>query len=351
MYQARPGTKRDTYKLLMDSYKSHNKIKDNKSSQLKIFKGIIAVLVLVIIVGFFYLFNHHSNFRILNNNPYPLIDLSRNFIDQKHYITNIQPLREKLREMSLEYDKDSVSIYLEFLNTGANISINQESYIWPASLTKVPVAIVAMKKVQDGKWKLNSELVLMAEDMDAGSGAETSMLANEKVGTRFTIEELLKALLEDSDNTAYKILHRNISNNELLDFIESVGLEQLATKDGRVSAKEYSRIFRSLYTASYLNREHSQKILTYLNNAKFTYFLRRGVPENITFPHKYGEHAIVNAYSDSGIVYIENRPYIISVMVKGDMKADSDKEERKAADFMYRVSSETYNYFINYNNE
>jgi hypothetical protein len=321
-------------------------------STIKIFIFIVILLTLNILGAYWFYFKSNTNIKVEEFiRPYPLIDVARSFVDQKHYITTIQPLREKLREMSLEYGKDDVSIYVEFLNTGANISINQDTYIWPASLTKVPIAIVALKKIQDGEWNLDSELVLMPEDIDAGSGDEMSMLAGEIVGTRFTVDYLLEALLADSDNTAYRVLYRNISSNELLHFIESIGLDQLATEDGKVSAKEYSRIFRSLYTASYLNREYSQRMLEYLNSSTFNFFLRKSVPENIIFPHKYGEHTIVNAYSDSGIVYVPDRPYIISVMVKGDIEVDSDKEERKAADFMQRVSLEAYNYFSNYSND
>lgn len=315
-------------------------------SKIKYLNKITCALLVAVA---FFVGSFVSKEKVKNN--FPLIDMSRNFIPQSDFITNLQPLREKLKEISLEYSKDDVSIYIEFFNTGANISINPDTYIWPASLTKVPVGIVALKKVQDGEWDLDSELVLMSEDVDAGSGDSYSMIANEIIGTRFTIEELLRSLLEDSDNTAYHMLYRNISTNELLDFLGAIGLEDLIDNKNQMSAKEYSRIFRSLYTASYLDRKHSQLFLEILNESKFTAFLRNSIPEEVPFPHKYGEHAIVNTYSDSGIVYLPNRPYIITVMVRGDIKGDSDKEQRKAADFMNRVSSETYNYLANYSNE
>src|SRR4030043_909737 len=76
---------------------------------------------------------NNQNFR----NPYPLIDISRSFIPQEHFIVNLQPLREDLRKVSEEAGYNAISIYIEFLNTGANIAINQDLKIWPASLFKV----------------------------------------------------------------------------------------------------------------------------------------------------------------------------------------------------------------------
>jgi D-alanyl-D-alanine carboxypeptidase len=48
--------------------------------------------------------------------------------------------------------KKSISIYYEQLNSGANISVNKDLRLWPASLTKLPVALVVMKKIESGGW-------------------------------------------------------------------------------------------------------------------------------------------------------------------------------------------------------
>lgn len=312
------------------------------NNRVKLYKISIVFLIVVFFGIIFFIRGHTPT---ITNNPYPLIDFARNFISQKDYIPNIQPIREKIKKMAQEFGNDNVSIYIEFLNTGANISINQDLYIWPASLSKLPFAIVVMKKVEDDIWSLDNELVLTSEDADGNSGDISNLLSDNKVGTRFTIEELLKATLVDSDNTAHNILLRNISKTELRDIIDAVGLERLFAPDGKVSAKEYSRLFRMLYTASYLDREHSQKILEYLNESTFGLFLKAGVPKEIIFPHKYGENIAYSVYADSGIVYLPNRPYLISVMVQGNPKEDPEKEEKRVATFITSVSKEVYDYF------
>lgn len=242
-------------------------------------------------------------------------------------------------------------MYIEYLNTGANISINQETYIFPASLLKLPIAMSVMKKIEIGEWSLDNELVLLDVDRDDKSGNKNDLLAKNKVGTRFTIRDLLIYSLRDSDNTAFRILYRNLSDTEIERFIEATGLEQITNKEGKISAKEYSRMLRSLYTASFLNRENSQLILSWLDESDFNEFLSKPIDPYIAFPHKYGENLNQIVFADSGIVYIPNRPYIISVMLEGDTsKSYSEEEKIKAEEFMHQVSKVTYNYFLGYNN-
>jgi len=312
-------------------------------------KILIALLVVTNFVAIGFLVWNIGNSKIdrfINN--YPLIDFSRNFISQEHYVVNIQPLREKLNQMVDNFGRDRVSLYLEYLNTGANISINPELYVWPASLIKLPFVVAAMKKVEDGDWKLTNELVLMEGDRDDKSGSVDDPIWQYPVGTRFTIEKLISESLKNSDNTAHHILYRNIDVDELEDVIDSLGLEKLFTDEGKTSAKEYSRLFRSLYNATYLSRSSSQKILGWLGESTFKDFLAKPIPDDIVFAHKYGENIELQVFSDSGIVYLPNRPYMITVIVAGSPNVSWEENKRVSSEFMQEVSLEVYKYFSTY---
>lgn len=325
------------------------KAKDKKYSFIK--KNIKTIFIIFLIISniisvsyCLYRINPKTLRQI--ENPYPMIDFSRSFIDQENFLTTINPLREKIRDMVKKFGEDRVSIYIEYINTGANISINPDLYIWPASLTKMPLALAVMKKIEKGEWKLTNELVLMQGDANMMSGDKDNPLSEYPIGTRFTIEKLIEELVVNSDNTAYYILLRNLHQDDLSEVIRSLGMESLFTKEGKISAKEYSRILRALYSASFLNRENSQKILDLMSQAKFNEFLSMGLEEGVVFSHKYGEDDLLNVYSDSGIVYLENRPYIISVMIQGDTESNYGIEKEKASIFMKELSKEVYEYFL-----
>ena len=330
-------------------------IKD-KISKIKFIKTKIKIILIIILIItnvltiIFYLYKTNPKTLRELKNPYPMIDFSRSFISQDNFLTTINPLRERVRDMVKEFGEDKVSIYIEYINTGANISINPYLYIWPASLTKMPLALAVMKKVEKGEWKMTNELVLMKGDANMMSGVKDNPLSEYPIGTRFTIEKLIEELIINSDNTAYYILLRNLHQDDLSEVIRSLGMEALFTKEGKISAKEYSRILRALYSASFLNRENSQKILSLMSEAKFNEFLSSGLEEGVIFSHKYGEDDLLNVYSDSGIVYLENRPYIISVMIQGEKEQYYKIEKEKASVFMKELSREVYEYFLKAHN-
>lgn len=87
-------------------------------------------------------------------------------MDEENIITTLQPIRLKFREIVEKNGPDDISLYFEYFNTGANISINPDLRILPASLIKVPLAMAVMKKVERGEWLLTNELVMMKDDRD-----------------------------------------------------------------------------------------------------------------------------------------------------------------------------------------
>jgi beta-lactamase class A len=275
-------------------------------------------------------------------NPYPFIDPSRSFIEQENFFTTIEPLRRQIISLLESYESEGFEIgfYFEYLNTGASISFNDDKRFFPASLSKMPTAFVVAKKIQEGDWKLSNELVLFMEDRNSDFGE----LYKEPVGTRLSIEMLLKELLINSDDTAHRMFIRNLDGEEYEQLFFALGLEDLYDTDYRITAREYTRIFRSLYTSSYLNREHSTLLLTILADTPFTTFLDAGLPESVPFAHKIGINEFDTIYLDSGIVYIPNRPYLITMMI--DVPPEKTKQD--AERMMQEISETIYLYVSNY---
>jgi beta-lactamase class A len=298
----------------------------------------VLVIILLVFVNIFSIIYFTKFYNIANfyQKKYPYIELSRNFIAQENYLTNLQPLRESLIELVAEEEKNGneISLYFEYLNTGGNISINQDSRILPASLNKLPLSMVVMKKVEKGEWKLNDELIFSADDIDERYGD----LYKSEVGSRYTIEFLLKQMLQKSDNTAVKIFVRNLDEVELDEILESTGLKDLFDENGKVAAKEYSRLFRTLYTASYLNRDNSQYLLDLLTQTNFNEFLKQGFDQQIILSHKFGLNKGERIYADSGIIYFPYRPCLITILIHPVTESQLEDEE-KAQEIMKKIAT------------
>ncbi len=269
-------------------------------------------------------------------NKYPLLDPAREFTPQDNYLVNIQPLRDYFNELQKK-EGNNITIYYEQLNSGSNISVNKDIRMFPASLSKLALALIVANKVEDGKWSWDKELSHTEADLSSESGE-----FYRTIGTGSTsVDKLLEELLVNSDNTAQNILLRNVViPDDYIALQQATGLEDLYDSRGYISSKEYTRMLRILYTASFLNRENSEKILDFMSRATFYDYLSQGIPSGVVFAHKYGENKKESIFADSGIVYNNGKPYMISVILKGK---DSSPETRKwAVSLMKEISENAF---------
>ncbi len=332
----------------MNTYTDTKKIEKAKMEKIKIIFLIVfsCIALMSIIFTLYQVFFSTDIEHELKKYSY----LSPNVIVANHYdtIINFQPLRELLQTTYEIKNPDYlVSIYFEYLPTGANITVNKDEKIWPASLIKIPVAMAAMKKVENGEWKFENQLVILDEDKDS----EFGKLFNEPTGTLKTIDNLFYESLVNSDNTAHFVLLRNLESSELEDVFSHLGfIDELdalkrapveSKTDNRMTAKNYSIFFRSLYHASYLSPDYSQKFFTYLKNTPKEN-LSLGFPEGTVFAHKTGIRTDERVWADSGIVYLDRRPFLLTVMIQ---QKNSQKIDPNPAQEIFKyIASEVYSY-------
>jgi beta-lactamase class A len=283
-----------------------------------------------------------------SKNPYPLLDPGATTVSTQDLLVRFQPLRQALLNQFTEHEDFYVGLYFEYLPTGANIVVNNDRAMWPASLIKIPVAMAVMKKVERGEWKLDNQLVILDEDKDASFGD----LYKEPSGTTLTIREFLHATLVDSDNTAHFVLLRNLDTDELEDVFIHLGLEtvledlkkkpEAESEDNRMTAKTYSVFFRSLYNATYLSIENSQLFLQFLTEGPKEYG-RSGIPADIVFAHKTGIRSEDRVWADAGVVYLDRRPYLLTIMLEQKNKDQEINDEQIELIFK-DIASQVYGY-------
>jgi beta-lactamase class A len=295
--------------------------------------AIYALAIAIPLVGFFCA--RYFSFDPRKESEFSMLDPLRKFIPAENYITNIEPLRSYLHGLEEEYP-DSISIYFESINSGANISVNKDIRLFPASLSKLVQAIIIVKKVEDGQLSFDQLIKIEPTDLSSGSG-DLYKTAN---NTSMTVEDLLRELIVNSDNTAQNVFKKYLSFSDYSTFQNTVGLQDLYNEKGFISAKEYTRILRVLYTSNFLKPENSQRILQHMSDSTFKDYLSQGIPKGVVFAHKYGENKDYNIFADSGIVYVPGKPYMISVIIKGK---DSNPETRQwAVSLMKEISERAY---------
>ena len=224
----------------------------------------------------------------------------------------------------------SISFYLRDLNKATWVGINADEKFTVASLAKVPLMFTFFLKAQQDPTLLNKKITY-ANKIPEPAHQNIPPKNTIQLGNTYTVDELLKNMIADSDNISMFLLAEDKA-------IDSTLAEQIYSDlrlpvprpnaEYYISPKDYSRYFRLLYSSTYLNKDSSEKALRLLTETDFRDGIVAGIPDNIQIAHKFGERddGVEGVQlHDCGIVYDSSNPYFICVMTKGwDFKALQD---------------------------
>jgi beta-lactamase class A len=234
-------------------------------------------------------------------------------------------LEELINERKKNFDVNEVSLYFRDLNSSISIGISVDEKYYPASLNKIPLMITAFKEEEANPGFL-TRTVTMPDVFDPNWGLEIKPRDYLKTGNKYSINEAIEKLIENSDNNAFYLLSNNLDlktyGTSFKDLRISLEKDSYSTED-YINVEDFSFFLRVLYNATYLNREYSEKALELLTKTNFSEGLVAGVPNNIQVAHKFGllsnmekETVVSRELHDCGIIYYPNRPYLLCVMTK-----------------------------------
>lgn len=274
---------------------------------------------------------------------YPLINPAVTSNLGKHYIIDFKPLELQLKGVQSEYAPQTY-VYFVYLNNASWVGANERAMFTAASTVKVPLAMSIMKSVEGGKLSLDQKYTLEQLDLDSRFGDLYKVGADQS----FTVQELLKIMLENSDNTAMNALERVLSlvgvQDPFADVYQAMGWQDTVApvkspQYNLIDLKTLSDMFISLYNASYISAEHSQIILKYLDDSHFNDQISAGVPGTLPVAHKFGVNALDGTYSDCGIVYAPSRNFLMCLGIK-------NTDQKTANAFMSEATRAAYQYVI-----
>lgn len=240
------------------------------------------------------------------------------------------------------------AVYFRDLQDGFWVGINEEEKYDPASMLKVVAAIATYKEIEKNPSFKNRYLVYSEDfarlDASFPYGEKTKLIT----GQSYPVTKLIEAMIIDSDNGAKDLLLYSIDSRILDEVYTDLGIPKPGEDSSAyaISAREYSRFFRILYNATYLSREYSEALLSFLSQATYTKGLVAGVPKNTQVAHKFGQRIVTQTDNltkntelhDCGIVYTSPHPYFLCVMTEG-------LNEETLARFIARVSQVTFEEF------
>jgi len=236
---------------------------------------------------------------------------------------NLLPIKAQVEAVINSYKNSGVvstaSVYLRQLNQGDWFAIGSNEKYNPGSLLKVPELITFMKMNEKRPGLLDKKITYTQAFVFTKHANYVSKSI--EVGKSYTIRELLYYMIAYSDNNATMLLNQQMDLGIFSQVFVDLGIPSpdLTKKDIPITAKEFSFFMRVLYNASYLNITDSEYCTELLSHSDFTMGMLSGLPKDLKIAHKFGEAGDSDSsyLSESGIIYVNNSPYLLTVMTKG----------------------------------
>ena len=245
-----------------------------------------------------------------------------------------------------------LGVAIEDLNTGQKVLLRADAVFPQASSIKIAVLAELYHQAQlsaqgtSGKAKLTDLYTMRATDLVQDSDIMGGLTPGV---TQITNRDLATMMVAVSDNSATNVLIDRLGMENVNALLDSLGLRNTrlrrkmmdvkAAAEGRENIstpQEMLTLLEKIYQGKVLNKEMTADFFKMLSTHKDS-FIPRDLPDGLQIANKPGELEAVR--NDSGIVFLQNRPYIICVMTTY-LNRERDGEEAIA-----KISAAAYRLF------
>lgn len=250
----------------------------------------------------------------------------------------LQPIANRLQA--------STGIAVEDLHSGAKFSIQGGTAFVQASSIKIAILISLLRDDEAGKLHLGDTIAIHKADFVGGSGV-LQYFTGESDALSLHDLAVLMMVLSDNSATNYVIDRETIAHvNATMDAAGFTAtrlnrrmMDAAAQREGRENFStpdEMCRLLEALYRGKLLDAAHTKMAIDILKLPKDTP-LGRGLPASQEHADKPG--VLPGVRTDSGIVPLAGRPYVLSVMIN---KASDEAAAEKSIE---EISRTTFEYF------
>ncbi len=260
-----------------------------------------------------------------------------------------QILWQKLDSTIHDVDDDLdgvMGVAIEDLVSGQKLSLHADEVFAQASSIKVALLAELYHQAQSGNLKLTDLYTVQSSDLVPDSQIMGGLTPGV---TRITLRDLATMVVAVSDNSATNVLIDRVGMDKVNALMNSLGLAHTrlrrkmmdlkAASEGRENIStpaEMMTLLEDLYRGKVLNKEMTDDFFNLLATPKQS-FIPRDLPETLKVANKPGE--LEGVRNDIGVVFVENRPYVICVMTS------YLERERDGEDAIAKISGAAYRMF------
>ena len=239
-----------------------------------------------------------------------------------------------------------MGVAIEDLTTGDQFFLHPDEVFAQASSIKITVLASLYLQAQQGKLKLSDAYTVQSSDLVPDSDIMGGLTPGV---TRLTLRDLATMMVAVSDNSASNVLIDRVGMPNVNAMLDSLGLPHTrlrrkmmdlqAAKEGRENIstpREMMTLLDVIYHGKVLDRDSTADFFKVLSTNKDSW-IPRNLPAEMRIANKPG--ALEAVRNDSGIVFVEGRPYVICVMTS------FLRNERDGEEAISKVSLEAWRMF------
>jgi len=242
------------------------------------------------------------------------------------------------------------------LKTGKTFSYHGDLVTTQASLIKIPILAAAFQAVQAGTLQMERKYALTEQDKAGGSGTLDAKLG--KAPLELSLHDLLTLMIRDSDNTATNKVIALVTKervNALMVQLQlpntrlrRIMMDSAAAKrddENTSTPREMARLVELIYRGKVVSPQACQEMIEMLKLVKADF--RAALPPSVVPASKTG--SVPGVRTEAGIVYLEGRPYVLSVMsslLAGEANPIRDVVEIVQAHFARLAQSNRYGHRV-----
>jgi beta-lactamase class A len=236
------------------------------------------------------------------------------------------------------------------LETNASVSMNSEEKFPMQSVYKVPIVMATLRRVDEGKLRLDQNVKLAAGDLPP-TRVHSPIRDQNPRGTSLRLRELMRAAIVESDGAASDALLRLVPPAEVNQYLRQLGINDIMVLNTekelggnpRVQYQNWAtpaaavNLLRSLHEGKGISNQSRELLLSWMTATQTgARRVRAFLPKGAVVADKTGtsgtENGITAATNDIALVTLPNGQHMAIAVFVSDSKADQVVRESVIAE-------------------
>ncbi|KKQ35126.1 MAG: Peptidoglycan-binding domain 1 protein [Microgenomates group bacterium GW2011_GWA2_37_6] len=242
-----------------------------------------------------------------------------------------EQLKENVEKI-IKNKKGFYSVYYKDLKTGELFGIDENQIETGASVNKLPIITALYLLDKKGKLSLDDKVTIQKEDVqDYGTGS----IRYQKMPQVYSLRNLAKLALQQSDNTAAHVLSLRIGEENVQKLVDSWGLKQTDMVNNKTTVYDMSLLFEKIYRGEIANPANTKELLEFMTETEFEDRLTKSLPSGTKIYHKTGDGE--GFVHDLGIIENGDQVYFLGVMT-----SDIGDQEEQTKNTIAEISKKIF---------